>query len=354
MVITRLLKFGVAMLFVFCVTLRAQSIESLMNQGQELLSRGAYSQAVSAFRKIVSRETDNFEAQFNLAFAYLQWGRNSNAVDEFKKALRYHSQNSEVWSNLAIAYENLGKGDLAIGALYKAVQYNPQNITARMNLAAMYGNVNRFKDAIVQYKKVVAIDNTNEDALTNLSKCLISVGQFSEAKVFLQQVIAANPNSGDAHWELGNIAWNKEKNVDMGIKEYRLAIAVQPSGTAFYESLASALEAKGEKGEAVEVLKKSLVFTDDALRKEKTQARIDRIETGDTKKGNTTDGSDTPKLTTKSQINDLKSELRTKEVRQSETIETAPVDVMGDINDLETEDTEPFDLKGEAKKRAAQ
>lgn len=354
MVITRLLKFSVAMLFVFCVTLRAESIESLMNQGQELLSRGAYSQAVTAFRQIVSRERDNFEAQFNLGFAYLQWGRNSNAVDEFKTALGYQPQSSEVWSNLAIAYENLGKSDLAIGALYKAVQYDPQNSTARMNLAAMYANANRFKEAIAQYKKVVAIDNTNEDALTNLSKCLISVGQFSEAKEYLQQVLAANPNSGDAHWELGNIARDKEKDIDKGIKEYRLAIAVQPSGTAFYESLASALESKGEKGEAVEVLKKSLVFTDDALRKEKIQARIDRIETGDTKKGDGVNGSNTPKLTTKSQINDLKSELRTKEVRQSETVETAPVDVMGDLNDLETEEAAPLDLKSEAKKRAAQ
>ena len=67
------------------VQVQAQSIESLMLSGQEMLQNGAFSQAVTQFRKVIQMEPSNFEAQFNLAFAYLGWGRNSNAVEEFKK-----------------------------------------------------------------------------------------------------------------------------------------------------------------------------------------------------------------------------------------------------------------------------
>lgn len=329
----------------------AQSIEELMSQGQQLLERGAFNQAVTAFRNVVSREPDNFEARFNLAFAYLQWGRNSNAVDEFKQALRYQPQNSEVWSNMAIAYENMGQSDQAIGSLFKAVQYNPGNITARINLAAMYGNNNQFAKAIDQYKEVLSQDGTNEEALTNLSKCLVSTGKFAEAKNYLMQAVAANPNNGDARWELGNIYWKQEKNLDKGIAEYKLAISAEPSGIPFYESLSSAYEAKGDKKLAVETLKSSLVYIDEALAKEKMQERIDRLEFGDTSKEKE---AASEKMVSKDQITDLRKELRQKDAASSQQLKTQPVDVMGDFNDLnaEEENENPLDLKAEAKKKA--
>ncbi len=332
---------------------QSQSIEELMAKGQQLLERGAYSEAVTAFRAVVSREPQNFEAQFNLAFAYLQWGRYSNAVTEFKNALKYQPSNSEIWSNLAIAYENLGQSDNAIGALLKAVQYNPGNITARINLAAMYHNANQFQKAIAHYKEAVAIDGSNEEALTNLAKCLVSIGKFSEAKQYLMRAIAANPNNGEAHWELGNICWKNENNIDKAINEYKLAISANPSGVAYYESLSSAYEAKGDRNQAIETLKSSLIYIDDALQKEKMQERIERLELGDVQKGKETSGE---KLTTKSQIDDLKKELRTKETAQTKTIETAPVDIMGDFKDINAaeDNSNPLDLKNEAKKKSAE
>ncbi|NLP04001.1 MAG: tetratricopeptide repeat protein [Fibrobacter sp.] len=335
------------------VQVQAQSIESLMLSGQEMLQNGAFSQAVTQFRKVIQMEPSNFEAQFNLAFAYLGWGRNSNAVEEFKKAMRLQPRNSQVWANLAIAYENLGKSQDAINALYQAVQLDPQNITARMNLAAMYANANAHSKAVAQYKEVISLDGMNEEALTNLSKCLIALGKTDEAKGYLKQAIAANPNNGDAHWELGNIAWKKDNDREKAISEYKLAITVQPNGAHFYENLALALEDKGDKAGAIDVLKKSLIYTDDALKKEKIKEKIELLEKGDTANAKKADDSDT-KLTTKSQINDLRKELGKGE-KSSETqrINTAPIDVMGDLNDLNVDDGgSTLDLKSEAKKRA--
>ena len=327
--------------------IQAQSIEELMAKGQQLLERGAFSEAVSAFRGVVSREPDNFEAQFNLAFAYLQWGRNSNAIQEFKRALSYQPQNSEIWSNLAICYENLGRSDEAIGALYKAVQYNPGNITARINLAAMYHNANHFAKAISQYKQVIAMDGSNEEALTNLAKCLTSTGKYKEAKNYLMQAIAANPSNGVARWEIGNIYAKNEKTLDKAINEFKLAITADPSQPAFYESLASAYETQGK------TLKSSLIYVDDALQKEKIQDRIDRLELGDAPKGQE---SAATKMSTKSQIADLQKELRKKETNETKQIDTKPVDVMGDFDDLNSPDEEenPLDLKAAAKKKAEQ
>ncbi len=335
------------------VMVSAQSIEEMMISGQQLLERGAYSEAVTAFRQVTSREPYNFEAQYNLGYAYLGWGRYSNAVDEFKKAMRIQNRNSALWGNLAIAYEQLGRSQDAINALYQAVQLDPQNITARMNLATSYANTNHYKEAIAQYKKVISIEDVHEEALINLSKCLIAVGNYEEAKKYLKQANVANPKNGSAHWELGNIYWKRDKDIDKGIAEYKLAVSVEPENDELYDNMALALEEKGQKEEALETWKKCLAYTSDALRKEKIQERIDRLQYG--AKPGTESGGPAIKLTTKSQIDELKKELRSSEGEggSQQRIKAAPVNIMDDLNDLnEEKEVKPLNLKDEAKKRA--
>ncbi len=273
-----------SVLFMVVFTISAfslESIESLMASGQTLLERGAYSQAVTAFKQVVSRESDNFEAQFNLAFAYLQWGRNNNAVEEFKKALQWQPKNSQVWANMAIAYENLNKKEEALYSLNQAVIYDPQNITARMNLAVIFVNANLSSQAMEQYKKVLEIDGSNEDALVNMSKCLINEKQFNEAIKYLKQVSIVNPNNGEAHYEMGNIYWKRQNDIVKALSEYKLAVTFKPQNMIFYENYAAALVENGEKTQAVEVLKNSLVYAEDALIKDKIQNQINILEGND-------------------------------------------------------------------------
>jgi tetratricopeptide (TPR) repeat protein len=267
--------------------------------------------------------------------------------------MRLQPKNSEIWSNIAVAYENMGKSEDAMGALYQAVQLRPDNVTARMNLAAMYANANHHAKAAAQFKQVLAYEDSNEDALFNLSRCLIALGQINDAKSYLKQTIAANPNNGEAHYELGNVYWKKDRDIDKGIAEYKLAIAVQPQSAHLYENLALAYEEKKMKTEAMDTWKTALSHTDDVLAKDKIKDRIDRLETGSTAPaaGAPKSSGGSSNTVTKEQINDLKNELRGTEKSQ-QRINTAPVNVMDDLNDMNEEDEKPLDLRDEAKKRA--
>ena len=340
-------------LFILLISASAMaqsSSESLMNNGQELLQRGAYSQAVTAFKQVLAREPDFFEAQFNLGFAYLQWGNNAQAVVELKKALKQQPKNSEAWSNLAIAYDNLNRSNDAMDALAQAVNCNPENMTARMNLAAMYANANHTQQAIAQYRQITAMDSTNNDALSNLAKCLVAAGTLTEAKEVLKKVIAAEPGKGEPHSELGDIYWKKENDVDKAMAEYRTAISVEPNNPQFYQDLAMAFEHKGQKQEAIETWKKALPYIDDAMNKEKIMDRIDRLE----KSTVTTPGFGGAPVNTalsRKKTEDLKRELRPDTPRkETKRMETLPPDVGGDLNDISA-DSSSWDLTKEAKKR---
>ncbi|MBD3316661.1 MAG: tetratricopeptide repeat protein [Chitinivibrionales bacterium] len=325
----------------------AQSIESLMNSGNMLLQNGAYDQAVTKYRKVLGRDPGNFEAQFNLGFAYLNWGRNSNAVTEFKKALGINPNCAECWSNLAMAFENLGQTDDALSALYKAVDANPGSIAARLNLATMYANNDRLDEAVRQYKEVVRIDGRNVDAHLNLAKCLISNGSAQEARQYLKATLAINPQEAEAFWELGNIAWKKDGNTDEALAMYRKAISLKPTSQVYYENLGLLLEELRRNEEALEVWKKYLVYLDDALKKEKIHYRIQILERGESPSGNETPEELFGEADEGKEINRLREELGrdAHENRPSpKLITTESMDVGGELEAMEEEDENSFDL----------
>jgi Flp pilus assembly protein TadD len=329
-----------------------QSVESLMSTGQELLQRGAYGQAVTAFKKVLVLEPKFFEARFNLGFAYLQWGNNRQAVADLKKAIKLNPRHSEAWSNLAIACENLGRSSEAINALAQAVRYDPDNMTARMNLAAMYANAKRMRDALVQYREMARRDSANSEINSNLAKCLVATGAVDEAKELLKKVIAMDSTRAEPHAQLGDIYWKKDNDIDKAIAEFRTAVTLEPIEPAHYQDLANALESRGRKKEAIEVWKKCIVYVDDVLNKEKIKDRIDRLE----KSLVTTPGfggAPGGSLFSEKKTRDLERELRAGEQKkEAKLLDVPPPNIDSDLEQLTADTSSTWDIAKEAKKRA--
>ena len=355
---------AVVLMTLLCAcSLFAQSTEELMTTANSLLTNGAYDQAISKYRKIVSRDPGNFEAQFNIAIAYLNWERYSNAITEFNKAVRVNPNSGEAWSNLAFAYEKQGQSEKAADALSRAVASNPNNITVRMNLATVYAQKNRYDQAIAQYKQIIQMDATNLDAHVSLAKCLISKNNYTEAKKYLKSAIALSPNEPEAFWEMGNILWDNEKNAEGAIDNYKKAIVLKPNSQVYYSNLGSLLEEQWKKNkdeskkqEAIDVWKKSLVYLDDALDKEKVQARIDMLEKGEAPSGSATaeelfDKSEP----TKDDIQQLRNDMKKGDAQGEKKIDVTDYDVTDDLNVLqEKESSSDFDIQKamEKKKKA--
>ena len=342
---------------VFAFDIGAQSTESLMSNGNMLLSNGAYSQAVPKFRAVIERNPGNFEAWFNLGIAYLNWGKASSSISAFKKAAGLNPRSTEAWSNLAVAYNSLGKTDKALQSLYKAVDYNPRNVNARKNLAVVYINNDRINKAINQYRQIIQIDGSDYGAHLNLAKCLVNQEKYTKAEKYLRDAAGLTAESGEPYWELGNIYYTIKKDFDKAEEYYRKAIAIEPSATGYYENLGYVLEQQKKTDEAIKVWEKSLTYIDDPLKKEKIRERITALESGD-KPGvkdspedlfGEDDGSDA--------LADLKAEMNrgggsNKDV---ERINTDDIDATSDLDDLmssqkDTSSLMNMDLPGQKEK----
>ena len=337
---------------------QAQSTERLMNSGNHLLVDGAYYQAIPKFRKVIARDPNNFEAQFNLAIAYLFQEQYLDAVREFKKAAYLNPRSAETWSDLAFAYNKLGWSQKALNALYIAVRSDLNNVTARINLATVYAQKKRYDQAIAQYKQVIQIDGTNYDAYVNLAKCLISKNRLKEAEHYLKSAIAIDPNESEAYWVLGNVLWDSKRNSKGAIENYRKSIALNPNSQTHYENLGLLLEElwkenrdENKRREAINVWNQGLIYLDDAIKREYIQARIKMLERGELLSGETipeelfgrteADKSDTKALQT-----EMRKEAG-EEAAKVKLIKVGKYDVKSDLNDLgKKEDNQfEFDMK---------
>ena len=275
-------KIWPALLFLAVVFLplgvSAQSNEALMSQGHEALQRGNFSQAITPFRTVLTREPRHFEAQYNLAIALLGAGRNADAVTEFRKAINLHPQSSDAWVNLAVALQNLGRTADALEALNSAAKANPTNITVRMNLASRYAAAGQNNRAIDEYLSLINDGHGQPGVLLNLARCYITAQRSDDAKSYLRKAIAADPNLVDAHRELAGIYWKTDRNRTQAAEVYRQAIAARPEMIQLREELATLLEEDGKNQEAADQLKRAMMRIPDMLARQRLQAWIDRLE----------------------------------------------------------------------------
>jgi tetratricopeptide (TPR) repeat protein len=330
------------------------SVEELMASGNALLKNGAYTEAIGTFRKVVSMEPRNFEAQYNLAFAYLQAERYDKSVAEFKRALSLDPKNAESWANIGFAYERLGKTSMAADAINRSVELNPNNVEARMNLAGMYENANAFDKAIAQYEAAIRTDGSRGDAYCGVARCMTSKGNIAGAKKYLSEAIAKDVNNADAHWQMGNILWKKENKQADALKEYEISVRLDPNSQVFYENLAKLQEEMGKKDDALATWKKYLIYLNEAIKKEEVRSHIDKLERGETTAGTQKADSKAARQQASednsARMQELKNELRKDNKPEAKRIETQPVDVGSDLNTKDT--TAVLDIRKEAKKKA--
>jgi len=87
-----------------CAQLMADSIETLMKQGIELLTAGKYDAAVTKFLEVVQRDPKSWNGYLYLARAYIGKGAWGDAITSGKKALELAPSATEVAPTLAEAF----------------------------------------------------------------------------------------------------------------------------------------------------------------------------------------------------------------------------------------------------------
>lgn len=82
--------------------------------------------------------SDSADAQFEAGNSYIQAGRWTEAVTAYHKVIELNPNYQAAYANLGVAYYQLGEFDLAASQYEKALELNPDDIEVAYNLGALY------------------------------------------------------------------------------------------------------------------------------------------------------------------------------------------------------------------------
>ncbi len=183
-----------------------------------------YDEAIVELRRLKEIEPGSLRADFSLGGLYMTIGEPAKAVPCFERVVAAHPEDTNTVSRLLEAYQQCG----------------------------------RFEDAIALGSKVVA--RLPNDTLLRfcLANCMERAGRIGEAIKQLQLLIKLDPSYAAALNYLGYIYIDKGLKIQKGISLVRAALAIEPSNSAFLDSLGWGLYKQGNTKEAVEYLERAV------------------------------------------------------------------------------------------------
>ena len=146
-----------------------------------------------------------------------------SALQEYQLAAKADPKNDSVWVNIGTVYQAKGDYDSAIQAYQKALSINGGNKDADQGI----------KTATAERKdKIIETQYKNGGDLFKAAK-------YPEAVAAFQEVLKYNPNDPATHFSLG-ATYQAMKNYDGAIKEYQIAVNLDPKNKDYPKAIQQA------------------------------------------------------------------------------------------------------------------
>jgi tetratricopeptide (TPR) repeat protein len=196
-------------------------IETIIIEGDLLLSEGKYEEALSKFHSVINHENHNIEILKKCGITYFHLQQYEKALEYFNRVLQLDEKDIRTFYNIGLAYEllhdnhndsdinsNLKKylGNAALLYYKMALTANPNHFESLVALGIFLYKVGNYYQSKKQLELAIKIRNNDWRLLLAIG-CVLSDGynQYKEAKEYFEQSLTFNPNSNVAKMNLAQV-----------------------------------------------------------------------------------------------------------------------------------------------------
>lgn len=148
----------------------------------------------------------------------------------------------------------------AIALLNEAIEVGTKEYSLEqiyITLGRCYVELDMYDEGIVELKKAIEIDDKNYIAWFNIGIAYLSNEKIDLAEDALLVAKKLNPSHADTYSLLGALYLNKKNDIEKSIKEFEMAIEINPNLVKVYGFLAIAYAMNGDFDKADEYLLQS-------------------------------------------------------------------------------------------------
>ena len=196
-------------------------------QGLSLLSEGDFNGALSAFERVIAKNSKDAVVWYNAGVACHRLERFSQAAAYYLRAIQIEPRFIEAYFNLGNAYIQAQNLQQAVLALQKAVEIDSSYYDAYYNLGIAFERMGDSEKALEAYDQVLRICPRHDRVLNNIGVIQRDRKDAGQALHYFKRAIASNPKLAEAHYNLG-VALQENAEYDEGIQHIRSAIEINP------------------------------------------------------------------------------------------------------------------------------
>ena len=204
-----------------------RDVETLFARAQQYHESGLFSDAQAAYRQVLKKRPNHFDALQLLGLSEHQGGNSEAAAKTLRRALSVDPQSAEARANLATVLLTLRRPDEALTCCDDAITLNPNFANAYYTRGNALSHLKRFTLAVASFDRVIAIDPQRANAWNNRGIALQELGRFTDAIASFDRVIALRP-SPKAFINRGG-ALQAAGQVDQAIADFDSALALEPN-----------------------------------------------------------------------------------------------------------------------------
>lgn len=168
-------------------------LQALLKEGIQSHQQGDLSAAASAYKSVLKKLPNQYDAAQNLAMILMQQNQVKEAYGFARTAVKAQPKSFQARYVLACVFEGLDDLEQAVNQHLKCLKLKPDCVESLNNLGLIYGRQLKYEQAIECFKKVLTIQANSAYALANYGNALKDFGENEKAIEAIQKAISAAP-----------------------------------------------------------------------------------------------------------------------------------------------------------------
>src|SRR5215217_4404499 len=178
-------------------TYNTSQVTKYKNEGEELLARGLYSEALESFDEALkfkpSIHTSDIWIKKGNTYSYLD--RFDEAIPCYDKALSINQNNGDAWYNKGKCFIELKKYEDARKCFDRAIDIYPNDYGAWWGKGNSLYFMGRYAEASICFDNAIAINPREHILWYNKGMIFFQRGELDEAPKYLEKALEINPDS---------------------------------------------------------------------------------------------------------------------------------------------------------------
>ena len=176
----------------------SQAVGAHLNLAEALLKAGRLEEARDAGRIAVGLNPSEFDPSGNLVQILLALGEKDEALKTSREPLEQFPDVAKAHGHVGLALFHLGRSDEAGTYFQRAVDIDPQYADGQLGLGVVLIGQERYEQALVHLQTVVETAPGNAQGWTNMGIALLRLGRYMEAIEVFDRSLALAPDQSNA------------------------------------------------------------------------------------------------------------------------------------------------------------